>query len=97
MVNSILILIIDYTECSFVWEQICIMDNKVIFNYSKEKQKLLIHAILSCSNLNLIDIALLLDVSYDVLCQVYQGINYLNDIYALRLMKLFTTCFIDEG
>ena len=95
------------TECSFVLEQSCVMDDRVVvvpeqesvlqikFYRRKEKQKLLIQAILKCSKLTLIEIALLLDISYELLHQVYCGINYLDVIYDLRLIKLFLACFAD--
>lgn len=61
---------------------------KLKFKCKQQKQKLLIHTLLKCSNLHLQELSSLLDIPESHLLQVYQGHNFLNGKQAIILAKL---------
>ncbi len=65
------------------------------FICKKNKQKLLIDALLKCSQINIEEIAQLIKVPVDTLLDVYQGQAFLNQKRTLNLMYLFFFLFSD--
>lgn len=65
------------------------------FPCHKHKQKLLIHALVQCSQLNIDKIATILNVSPITLNNVYNGYYYLKSDQAFKLAQLFFICFTD--
>lgn len=65
------------------------------FKWGQKKQKLLIHALLHCSSVQLEDIGSLIQVPTQTLEQVYNGYDYLQSEHALRLVQLFLIRFTD--
>lgn len=63
------------------------------FSCNKNKQKLLIDALLKCSIITIKDISTLIKVSPDFLLDVYQGKEYLNKKNAINLMYIFLLLF----
>lgn len=63
------------------------------FQCKRHKQRLLIDALLKCSQLNLEGIALIIDVSAMSLEKVYNGHHYLKNNQVIRLAQLFFICF----
>ncbi len=67
----------------------------VEFKFTRQKQKIFIHALLQCSKLDLEEIAGILNISVGLLMNVYNGKNYLNEEQAIQLSQLFLICFTD--
>lgn len=67
----------------------------VELNCNKNKQKLMIHALLMCSELSMELMASILEVSVTMLKDVYKGIQYFKTEQAIKLMQLFLIRFTD--
>lgn len=63
------------------------------FICNKNKQKLLIHALLQCSIITLEEIAVLIKVSEEFLLTVYQGKAFLTKQSSINLSYLFLLLF----
>jgi len=68
---------------------------EIKFPCHRHKQKLLIHALLQCSQLNLDKIASILNISSVTLNNVYHGSDYLKAEQSCGLAQLFFICFGD--
>ena len=68
----------------------------VKFICGKDKQKLLIHALLKCSELSLNTLASILRVTIEMLKDVYSGVDYFKREAADNLLKLFLIRFADD-
>lgn len=68
---------------------------QIEFKCKRHKQKQLIHALLQCSQLNLESIAIILDVPFMVLANVYTGHGFLNAEQSMTLAQLFIISFDD--
>lgn len=66
------------------------------FNCNKHKQKLIIHALLSCGEMNFDIMASILEISAAKLKEVYKGVCYFNSEQALKLIHLFLIRFTDD-
>ena len=68
---------------------------QIEFKCRRHKQKQLIHALLQCSQLNLERIAIIIDVPFVVLANVYRGDSFLDAEQSMKLAQLFIICFDD--